>query len=120
MGLDATEVMLEVEEEFAVSIADDEMVFFFGTLGNVHDLLLEKCTGRKRADCPTRSAFYRLRRAVEVAWGVEPQSLGPTSSVPSLLGRWERQRKWTRLERELGLTLPRLENRAGAGVLWAH
>ena len=120
MGLDATEVMLEVEEEFAVSIADDEMVFFFGTLGNVHDLLLEKCTGRKRVDCPTQSAFYRFRCAMGAAWGVEPQSLGPTSSVLSLLGRWERQRKWTRLERELGLTLPRLENRAGAGVLWAH
>lgn len=118
MGLDAVEVMLEVEEEFAVSIVDDEMVLFFGTLGNVHDLLLEKCTGRKRTDCPTRSAFYRLRRAMEVAWGVEPQSLRPTTSVLSLLGRWRRQRKWARLERELGLKLPSLENRAGAGVLW--
>jgi len=52
------------------------------------------------------------------AWGVEPQSLRPTTSVLSLLGRWERHRKWTCLERELGLTLPRLENRAGAGVVW--
>lgn len=118
MGLDAAEVMLEVEEEFRISIADDEMVSFFGTLGNVHDLLLEKCTGRKRPDCPTRSAFYRLRRAMGVAWGIEPQSLRPATSVLSLLGRWRRQRKWARLERELGLELPSLENRAGAGVLW--
>jgi len=118
MGLDAAEIMLDLEEEFGISIADDEVICFFSTLGNVHDLLLEKCTGRKRTDCPTRSAFYRLRRTMEAAWGVEPQSLRPTTSVLSLLGRWKRQRKWTRLERELGLTLPRLENRAGAGVLW--
>ena len=118
MGLDAAEIMLDLEEEFGISIADDEMAAFFCTVGNVHDLLLEKCTGRKRTDCPTRSAFYRLRRAMEVAWGVEPESLRPTTSVLSLLGRWERQRKWTRLERELELTLPQLEDRAGVGVLW--
>ena len=38
MGLDTAEVMLDVEEEFGISIADEEMVFFFGTLGNLHDL----------------------------------------------------------------------------------
>lgn len=35
MGLDAAEVMLDVEEEFGISVADDEMVFFFRTLDNL-------------------------------------------------------------------------------------
>ena len=54
MGLDAAEIMMEVEDEFKISIPDEEMVCFCSTLGHVHDLLLEKCAGHKRPDCPTR------------------------------------------------------------------
>ena len=117
MGLDAVEFVMEIEEEFGISIEDDEVVFF-RTLGTVHDYLLEKCEGRKRLDCPTRSAFYRLRRAMGVVLGIEPRSLRPTTPVLPLLGPWRRHRKWARLKRELALELPPLENRAGMGVFW--
>ena len=80
MGLDAVEFVMEIEEEFSISIEDDEVVFF-STLGTVHDYLLEKCAGRKRSDCPTRSAFYRLRQAMGVVLGVEPESVRPTTPL---------------------------------------
>ena len=38
MGLDAAEFVLEIEEEFGISIADDEGAYF-RTLGMVHDYL---------------------------------------------------------------------------------
>ncbi len=89
MGLDAVEFVMEIEEEFGISVADDEdEVVFFRTLGTVHDYLLEKCEGRKRSDCPTRSAFYRLRHAMSVVLGVEPRSLRPTMPLLPLLGTW--------------------------------
>jgi hypothetical protein len=117
MGLDAVELVMEIEEEFGISIAEDEVVYF-RTLGNIHDYLLEKCEGRKRLDCPTRSAFYRLRRVMGVVLNVEPRSLQPTTPLLPLLGPRGRRHKWMRLQRDLALELPPLENRAGAGVGW--
>jgi acyl carrier protein len=42
MGLDAVELVMEVEERFGVRIADDE-VLPMRTRGDLHDYLLEKC-----------------------------------------------------------------------------
>ncbi len=118
MGLDVVELMLEFEEEFGVSITDDDAVCFSGTLGGLHDFLLAKCAGVRRSDCPVRRAFYRLRRAIMQAWDLERQSLRPTTLLLPLLGTWGRQRRWISLQQELRLELPRLEHWAGAGVFW--
>lgn len=63
MGLDAVELVLEIEEKFGVTLADDEVIYW-NTLGHYHDYLLQHCTGWRRPDCPTQKAFYRLRRAM--------------------------------------------------------
>lgn len=117
MGLDAAEILMEIEEEFDITIAEEEFPYF-RTLGSLHDYLLEKCGVRKRPDCPTRSAFYRLRRAVAKVCDVEPHTLRPDTEALPLLGRWQRKRTWRRIEEELGLKLPELENRAGAGAFF--
>jgi len=117
MGLDVVEILMEVEEEFDVTIAEEE-VLQFRTLGSMHDYLLEKCGVRKRPDCPTRSAFYRVRRAVAEICHVEPKTLRPDTEILPLIGRWHRRRTWRRIEKELGLKLPELVNRAGGGVSW--
>jgi hypothetical protein len=115
MGLDSVELVMEVEEQFGVTISD-ENAFNFQTMGQLHDFLLEKCTGRRRPGCPTQSAFYRLRQAMIRTLGVPRQSLRLKTEVVPLLGTWQRGRTWRRLQDELGLALPRLANRAGAGV----
>ncbi|MBC8871765.1 MAG: hypothetical protein H8E44_20245 [Planctomycetes bacterium] len=117
MGLDAVEILMEIEEEFGITIAEEEIPHF-RTMGSMHDYLLEKCGVRKRSDCPTRSAFYRLRRAVAEVCDVEPRTFWPDTEVLPLLGRWQRKRTWRRVEKELGLTLPELENRTGASAFW--
>ena len=117
MGLDAVELLIAVEEEFGVSLPDDEAAAL-RTLGDLHDYLLETCEGRRRPDCPTRSAFYRLRCAMGVVLHIDPRSLRPTTPVLPLLGRWRRHRQWNRLKRELAMELPPLESRAAAGVFW--
>lgn len=117
MGLDAVEILMEIEEEFDITIGDEEIPHF-RTMGSVHDYLLRKCGVRIRPDCPTRSAFYRLRRAVAEVCDVEPRSLRPDSEVLPLVGRWHRERTWRRIERGLGLKLPELVNRTDEGVFW--
>ena len=117
MGLDAVEIVLDIEEEFGIKIDDDE-VWYFATLGNVHDYLLEKCGVRKRVDCPGRTVFYRLRQAMGTVLDVEPKGLRPNTAVLPLLGRWRRRRTWKQIERELGMTLPKLKDGTDVGVLW--
>lgn len=116
MGLDAVELVMELEDEFGISIPDDVAVYT-RTLGQMHDYLLTRCAGRKRTDCPTRSVFYRLRNALGSVLGVEPRSIRPRTPLLPLLGKWKRKRVWNQIERELSLSLPPLENQAGIGVL---
>ena len=117
MGLDAVELMLEVEEEFGLCLEEDAIVGF-RTLGNLHDYLLERCEGRRRTDCPTRSAFYRLRQAIGQVLGISPRSLKPSTPLLPLLGTWGRRKTWRRLERHLALDLPPLVGRKGVGTAW--
>jgi hypothetical protein len=117
MGLDAVEIFMEIEEEFGITIGDEEIPHF-RTMGSLHDYLLEKCGMLKRADCPSRSAFYRLRRAVAEVCRVAPRELRPDTEVLPLIGRWHRGRTWRQIEMTLGLKLPELENRTNAGVFW--
>jgi hypothetical protein len=117
MGLDAVELVIAVEQKFGVSLRDDAVVNL-RTLGQLDDYLLEKCVGRRRSDCPTRSAFYRLRRAIITVFGAERKSLRPTTETLPLLGTWRRQHKWNQLENALGLALPPLVNRTDASVRW--
>ena len=117
MGLDAVEILMDIEEEFGITIGDEEIPHF-QTMGSLHDYLLEKCGVLKRSDCPTRSAFYRLRRAVADVCDIEPRTLRPDTAVLPLIERWQRTRTWRRIEMELGLSLPELVNRTGAGAFW--
>lgn len=117
MGLDAVEFVMEVEEKFKISIPDDDIIYF-RTLGNLHDYLLEKCAGRRRTDCPTRVAFYRLRRALIAVVGVTRRTVRPSTPLLAVLGNRRLPRTWTRLGRELRLNVPPLENRAGIGAAW--
>ena len=114
MGLEAVEFVLEIEEEFKISIPDDGLMVI-RTLGQVHDYLLETCAGRRRTDGPVRAAFYRLRRALIEVLGVERRAMRPSTPLLTVLGNRRRHQTWKRLQRALQLTLPPLENHAGRG-----
>lgn len=116
MGLDAVELVMEIEDEFGITIPDDAAIHT-RTLGQLHDYLLERCADRRRTDCPTRSAFYHVRRALVAVLGVGPRSLRPSTPLLPLLRNRRLHRTWRQLERELSLKLPPLEDRAGVGVL---
>jgi hypothetical protein len=117
MGLDAVEFVMEVEQEFKVSLPD-YAVESFRTLGQIHDFLLEKCAGRRRSGCPTGAAFYRLRRGLIEVSGVQRRAVRPGTPLLAVLGKRRLHRTWKRLQRTLRLDLPPLENRAGVGAAW--
>ncbi len=115
MGLDAAELVMEVEDRFGVRLPEFEL-YWMRTLGDLHNALLEQCGVRKRTECPTRKAFYRLRRELGQVLGIPTAKVRPSTPVPPLLGRWRRCRTWRRVQAELGWRLPPLESRAGTGV----
>ncbi|MGW8256144.1 MAG: hypothetical protein ACWGMZ_01530 [Thermoguttaceae bacterium] len=115
MGLEAVELVLAIEEEFGISIPDN-VATHTRTLGQLHDYLLEHCAGRKSKACPTRTAFYRLRRGLGAVFGVDTKSLRPRISLLPLMGRRSAFKTWMRLQQELSLTLPPLEDQTGIGV----
>ena len=117
MGLDAVELILEIEEEFHISI-EERAIVPFRTLGNLHDYLLDRCAGHKRTDCPTRLAFYRLRQSIGQVLGVPARSLRPKTPLLPLLGNWGRRQTWRRLQQRLALDLPPLVDRKGVGTAW--
>jgi hypothetical protein len=115
VGFEAVDLAMEIEKEFGISLSDSE-AFQAIILGQLHDYLLEHCAGRKRSDRPTRTAFYRLRRGLGAVLGVDVKTLRPSTPLAPLLKRRSVYRVWKRLHRELSLTLPPLEDRAGTGV----
>jgi hypothetical protein len=115
MGLDAVELVIEVEEEFGVAIPDEEAGCMI-TLGHLHDYLLEANGRLHRSPCLTQGAFYRIRRAMVDTLGVDRCSIRPSTALLPLLGESRRWKKWRQIENALALRLPYLLDRTGAGV----
>jgi len=135
MGLDAVEIVMRVEEEFAIDLPDDEL----GAIGTVGDLYrqvlskLEVAPSFRPALC-----FYRLRRAVIQCLGKDRKTIRPATKLAHLLPRPTRIAAWKSLSEVSGLGFPRLRHPRwardtfrglGAGaavaffvamVLWTH
>ncbi len=107
MGLDLVEIMIRVEERFGISIPDEEVPGLLSA-GHLHDVVVHELFGRRVSGCPTRAAFYRLRRGLVSVLGVERRSVRPSTAIAELIPRRSRRRTWKLLRQELALNLPPL------------
>lgn len=110
MGMDTIELVLTVEETFAISLPDDDAVQI-STVGQLFEYVAAK-TGDRNRTCLSAATFYRLRRALVSAWGVPRESIRPSVSVLPLLPLEGRRAAWNRLAEAMGLHLPPLERPA--------
>jgi acyl carrier protein len=117
MGLDAVEVVMEVEAAFDIRIPD-EAGQKIETVGQLYDYVVEQ-TRQKAADpakdipartdvCLTAATFYLLRRELCGRFGLERRQVGPRESLEQLLPRRSRRREWAELAGRLELELPPL------------
>ncbi len=109
MGLSSFEIVLEVEEAFAISLPSDESQNI-RTVGELHALVL-KLVSHREVDsnrCLSTATFYELRRAI---WNSEKTKakIRPTSSLASVFPISKRRRKWRELQSNLNWKFPRLE-----------
>jgi acyl carrier protein len=79
MGLDSVELLLMVEEEFEVSITDQEAGDLF-TVGDLVDMV----TAKSQAE--TAGVYDRVRRIIVVEFGVAVEKVRPEARIVRDLG----------------------------------
>lgn len=109
MGLDAVELLLAVEAEFGVSIADGDAADL-RTPRQLADHVAELLGGAPgtAAPCLSQAAFYRLRSVLVDEFGARRRELHPDTALLDCLGP-DLRRQWPRLRQVLKAPyLPRL------------
>ncbi|HZB89492.1 MAG TPA: hypothetical protein VE291_12580 [Terracidiphilus sp.] len=105
MGLDSVEIVLRTEDEFSITISDDEAAGSI-TVGKLYDLILSKLD--TTPGCLSSKAFYLTRRALVSSLGVQRRSIRPATPLSPLLPDETRRTQWGQLRRHLGMPTPPL------------
>jgi acyl carrier protein len=114
MGLDAVELIMDVEKTFGIEI-DEHDLQDIRTVGGLHAYVLAHAEQTERPVCCSAHSFYHLRRALVSTLDLPREALTPSSDLASLLPLRSRRRLWARLG-GLDLELPRLQR--GPVVAW--
>jgi acyl carrier protein len=107
MGLDVVELILAVEDGFQIHIEDEE-AGRISTVGDLHDLVTSKLTGRASKRCFTSAAFYRTRRGIVDVLGVKRREIRPSTSLEAIFPEDSRRTRWHTMQEVVGLELPAL------------
>lgn len=109
MGLDAVEIIMEIEDAFDIKIPDDKASQIV-TVGDLYDYILElkRDTVSPRNVCLSAATFYLIRRAVCAELGLNPKAVRPRKTLNSTLPQNNRRPFWTELQTTINLKLPRL------------
>jgi acyl carrier protein len=103
MGLDAVELVMEVEDRFSVDFSDAECQRL-RTVADLAALVISKLP-KSRGRCPTARAFFDFRKLLTEHAGVERRRIRPRARLDELIQ--PRRTLWGKLRRQ-DRRLPRL------------
>lgn len=103
MGLDAVEIVMDVEDHFGISIQNTEAERV-RTVGDLVLLIQSRIDAAHAASCPTLSSFLRLRSCVREITSNEKLRIRTGTHVVDVLNRTQRRKLWRRLSDFLGST----------------
>jgi hypothetical protein len=119
MGLDAVEMLMDVEERFGITLRNAE----FASLVRVEDLtrlVLARIAARNQVPCPCVPAFQTLRGDVRQVMGDANLRIRPRQPIVDVIPPGKRRAFWRQLKRRIeilsGLRRP-LPVGAALGVL---
>lgn len=107
MGLDLVEMVMELEDEFGLTIADEETEQL-GTVGELYRYLLTREGVSLAGACWTQRVFYRVRKLLVHGFLQSRQQVTPSAALLPLLGNDHLEASWSRFGRCLELELPPL------------
>ncbi len=108
MGLDGVELVMEIEDEFGITIPDSD-ASEMRTVGDLVGLCLNRVQSTKTMYCPTSPCFLSLRRLVRDIRNDPDFKLRPRDKVEHCLKNSDRQLLWRRLPELLKTTPPELQ-----------
>lgn len=109
MGLDGVELILAIEDSFGIHITDEE-ANTVSTVGDLQNLVVGKLDGRESKRCLTSAAFYRTRRGIVQALGVDRRQITPSTPLLTLLPEKDRRENWRRIQGAMEFNLPALQH----------
>jgi hypothetical protein len=105
MGLNEDELVLRIEDEFGITIADEEA----GCVRTAQDFLALVLSKLEPSEAGLEAmVFYRTRKALAEALGTPSRAIGPLTRLDGLMPLETRVAQWKRLSRRSGLVFPRL------------
>ena len=115
MGLDIVELVLAIEDGFQIHIADEE-ASTISTVGELHDLIIAKLKGQEAKLCLTSAAFYRTRRGIVEALGVDRRAIKPSTPLASLLPQNDRRAHWISIQNAMEFEVPELRHSSATQI----
>ena len=107
MGLDGVELVLEAEESFGISLADDEMPKIV-TVGQFYDAIMRELPSSEKKFCLSAVTFHKLRQVLLTVTGRQREEVRPGTGLATLLPRRQRKAGWRKMQQLSGLRFPRL------------
>lgn len=107
MGLDAVELVMDVEDHFGISIQNSEAERV-RSVGDLVVFVQSRIDAAHAAACPTLSSFLQLRSCAREIANDNRLRIRTSTRVVDALTRSERQRLWNRLHDLLGTAPPSL------------
>lgn len=93
MGLDGIELIMAVEEEFKIAIADVEAASCT-TVGKLVELVFSRLKQNEGVPCPSQHGFYVVRRKVREFLDLGRFRVRPETRLDELIGRTDRRQVW--------------------------
>ena len=93
MGLDGVALVLAIEEEFGIDIADRDLERML-TVGDIHKHLVKHLSKTPTKRCLTQKVFYQLRRAVMENYRLSRSSITPDTKLSDFLSEKEIEEGW--------------------------
>lgn len=107
MGLDAVELVMDVEDHFGISIQTSEAERI-RTVGDLVALIQSRIEAAHLATCPTLASFLRLRSSVREIAADDRLRIRTGTRVVDVLNQFQRKRLWKQLDDFLGSAPPNL------------
>lgn len=101
MGLDAVEIVMDVEDHFGISIQYSESERI-RTVGELASLIQSRIEAAQLATCPTLASFLRLRSCVREIVADEQLRVRTGTRIVDVLTGSQRKRLWSWLGEFLG------------------
>ncbi len=109
MGLDSVALLMDIEEHFDISIPNNEAENIY-TIQNLSDCVYNHITIIPSDKCISQVLFYRLRNILKDILKVDKEVIKLYSRLDELIPSGNKERIWERIESDLNLNLPKLNN----------